>query len=173
MEGNYRSRQGSAEPVTSHPGFDFQTADGKIMTSLDDRKLAYVGLAARILFAALFMLSGLMKLSNMEGTAKFMATKGVPVVQVLLLLTIVIEVLASLAIAAGAHARAAALVLFMWLVPVTLVFHPFWAVDAAQKQIQLTQFMKNLAIMGGALLLVVNGAGALSIDGRRRRQAAS
>jgi putative oxidoreductase len=63
----------------------------------------------------------------------------------------------------GWHARWAALVIFLYVIPVTLVFHPFWT-DASQ----LWNFWKNVAIMGGMLYIMAYGPGPFSIDQRRR-----
>ena len=57
--------------------------------------------------------------------------------------------------------------LFLWLIPVTLLFHNFWAVEQVQYQNQFNHFMKNLSIMGG-LYIMGFGAGPVSIDDRRR-----
>ncbi len=58
----------------------------------------------------------------------------------------------------------AAVVIFLFIIPVTLVFHNFWAVPAAEAQMQMIQFMKNLAIMGGMLYIAAFGAGRYSLD---------
>ena len=60
--------------------------------------------------------------------------------------------------------RQAALGLFLFIIPATLLFHAFWSADAASYQNQLNHFLKNLAIMGGMLYVVVFGPGALSLD---------
>lgn len=135
--------------------------------SLASRATDWAAPLARIFFAAIFLMSGVSKLTNMAGAATLMTAKGLPLVDLLLVLTIAIEIAAALAIAIGYRTRLAALLLFLWMVPVTLVFHAFWAVEAAQFAIQRTQFLKNLAIMGGALMLVIHGAGAFSLDRRR------
>lgn len=135
--------------------------------SLASRATDWAAPLARIFFAAIFLMSGVSKLTNMAGAATLMTSKGLPLVDLLLVLTIAIEIAAALAIAIGYRTRLAALLLFLWMVPVTLVFHAFWAVEAAQFATQRTQFLKNLAIMGGALMLVIHGAGAFSLDRRR------
>lgn len=123
-------------------------------------------LLGRILLATLFLLSGFMKIPGFEATAGMMASKGLPMPQVLLAITIVVEMGGGLMIIAGFKARWAALGLFLWLIPVTLVFHRFWGIDAAQAQGQMTHFLKNLSIMGGMALLFAFGPGAYSIDKR-------
>ncbi|SRR4249919_3735002 len=109
---------------------------------------------ARASLGAIFFILGLSKIFSFAGVAGWMASSGLPFAKPLLVLTIAIEVGAGLLLIIGRHTRLAALVLALFLVPVTLVFHAFWGADAASFQDQLTQFLKNLAIFGGMLLLV-------------------
>jgi len=109
---------------------------------------------ARASLGAVFFILGLSKIFSFAGVAGWMASSGLPFAKPLLALTIAIEVGAGLLLIIGRHTRLAALVLALFLVPVTLVFHAFWGADAASFQDQLTQFLKNLAIFGGMLLLV-------------------
>ena len=120
-------------------------------------------LAGRILLALIFLLSGYGKIGGFTGTAGYMASKGLPMAEVLLAITIVIEIGAALMIIAGYKARLGAAALLLWMIPVTFIFHNFWAVPADQQMIQQIMFMKNLAIMGGMLLIMANGAGPLSL----------
>lgn len=123
-------------------------------------------LIGRVLIAALFVPSGLMKIGNFAGTADHMAQAGLPMAAVLLVLTIIIELGGGLMLLLGWRAREAALVMFLFLIPVTLVFHPFWGVaDAAAHHQQQINFMKNVAIMGGMLFIASFGPGPLSMDG--------
>ncbi len=121
-------------------------------------------LVGRILLALIFILSGYGKIAGFEGTAGYMASQGLPMVNILLVLTIVIELGGGLLIAIGYKARWAALVIFLFLIPVTVIFHNFWAVDPEQMRGQLIQFQKNLAIMGGMLYVFIAGPGAYSLD---------
>ena len=121
-------------------------------------------LVGRILIGIIFLLSGLSKIGGFAGTAGWMASKGLPMAEVLLALTIVIEVGASLMIIAGYQARLGAAVLFLWMIPVTFLFHNFWAMPADQQQIQQIMFMKNLGLMGGMLYIMAFGSGPMSID---------
>ena len=125
-----------------------------------------MALVGRVLLAAIFIISGFAKISGFEGTAGYMGSKGLPMPQVLLAITIVIELGGGLMIAAGFKARWAALVFFLWLIPVTFVFHKFWGIDAAQVQNQMNHFLKNVSIMGAMLLLFAYGPGAYRVDKR-------
>ncbi|HZD96165.1 MAG TPA: DoxX family protein [Candidatus Sulfotelmatobacter sp.] len=110
-------------------------------------------LLGRLLLSVIFILSGLGKLPHFHDVAGMMASKGIPLAAVALVLTILIEIGAGLLVLTGFKARYAALMIAMWLVPVTLVFHNFWAAPQAQKQEQTINFLKNLSIMGGLLVL--------------------
>jgi putative oxidoreductase len=125
-----------------------------------------VALVARILLAAIFIISGFLKIGGFAGTAGYMASKGLPMPQVLLVLTIALELGGGILIAIGFKARWVALLFFLWLIPTTLIFHPFWGIDAAQVQNQMNNFLKNVSIMGGMLLLFAYGPGAYSLDKR-------
>ena len=121
-------------------------------------------LLGRILIALIFLLSGFGKITGFAGTAGYMASKGVPMVDVLLAITIVIELGGALLIIAGFKARLAAVALFLWMIPVTFIFHNFWAAPADQAMIQQIMFMKNLSIMGAMLYIAAFGSGPMSVD---------
>ncbi len=120
-------------------------------------------LVGRILLSLIFLISGLGKIGGFAGTAGYMASKGLPMADVLLVITIVIEVGAALMIIAGYKARLGATALFLWMIPVTFIFHNFWAVPAAEQQIQQIMFMKNLGLMGGMLYIMAFGSGPMSV----------
>ena len=63
----------------------------------------------------------------------------------------------------GWHARLAAFILFLFIIPTTLIFHNFWASPPAQVAESDEQFLKNLAIMGGMLYVIVYGSGPVSV----------
>ncbi|MBI2313715.1 MAG: DoxX family protein [Betaproteobacteria bacterium] len=124
----------------------------------------YGPLAGRALLALIFIIAGYGKIGSFAQTAGYMASKGLPMAEVLLVATIAIELGGGLMILAGWHARWAALAIFLFIIPTTLVFHPFWAVDAAQKGNQMNHFLKNLAIMGGMLYVMAYGPGPTSLQ---------
>lgn len=128
----------------------------------------FSALAGRILLAAIFLISGLNKLSDFSGTATFMAGAGLPASEFLLVLTILIEAAGGLLIVLGLYTRQLSLILFLFMIPVTAVFHnPWGAGDPAQLQQQMIHFLKNLAIMGGLLHLSAFGPGYFSIEARQ------
>jgi putative oxidoreductase len=107
-----------------------------------------------------------MKITGFGGIAGYIASKGLPMPEVLAVLTILLEVGGGLMIAAGFKARWAAVAFFLWLIPTTFIFHKFWGIDAAQVQNQMNNFLKNVSIMGGMALLFAYGPGAYSLDKR-------
>lgn len=121
-------------------------------------------LVGRILLSAIFLISGIGKIGGFAGTAGYMASKGIPMVDVLLAITIVIEIGAALMIIGGFKARLGATALFLWMLPVTFMFHNYWAMPADQQMIQQIMFMKNLGLMGGMLYIMAFGSGPMSID---------
>jgi putative oxidoreductase len=112
----------------------------------------------RAFLGALFLISGLFKIVGFAGVAGWMASSGLPAAEVLLVLTIAIEIVGGLLLVIGWQSRIAALALAAFLVPVTIVFHGFWNADAAHFNDQLTAFLKNLAILGGMLLVAERSA---------------
>ena len=125
-------------------------------------------LAGRILLALIFVLSGFMKIRDFDHTAAFMANSGLPFTKPLLMLTIALELGGGILLMAGWQTRWVALAFFLWLIPVTVVFHTS-SDNPAQAQAQMIQMLKNISIMGGMLQLIAFGAGAWSMDGRRSK----
>lgn len=121
-------------------------------------------LVGRILIAVIFIISGWGKIGGFEGTVGYMASKGLPMPQVLLVLTILLELGGGLMIAAGYKARWVALLFFLWLIPTTFIFHAFWGIDPKEAATQRIQFLKNVSIMGGMLMVYAFGPGAYSVD---------
>jgi putative oxidoreductase len=130
---------------------------------LDNIKPA-ASLTGRILLSLIFLLAGLMKIMDWNGTAAYMASKGMPAIPFFLTIAILFELGAGTCLLFGVQARSAALALVFFLIPATLVFHNFWSVTGPEQQNQMQHFLKNLAIMGGLATVVAHGAGALSID---------
>jgi putative oxidoreductase len=81
-----------------------------------------------------------------------------------------LAIIGALSILLGYRAKVGAWLIALFLIPVTLMMHKFWTVsDPMMAQIQMIMFMKNTAMLGGALLISQFGAGPLSLDARRLR----
>lgn len=123
-------------------------------------------LLGRFFFAAIFVMAGANHFSRQ--TIAFAASQGVPLASVMVPISGILAIAGGLSILLGYRARLGAWVIALFLVPVTLMMHKFWAIaDPMMAQMQMIMFMKNVAILGGALLISQFGAGPLSLDARR------
>ena len=125
-----------------------------------------LSLIGRIFLAVIFVVSGFGKIAGFAGLVDTITSKGLPAAQVFAVATIVIEVGVALMLVAGWKARWAAFVLAVFTAIVTFFFHNFWAVPEAQKMMEQINFMKNLALIGGLMMVMAYGPGRLSIDKR-------
>lgn len=123
-------------------------------------------LAGRFLLSFIFLMSAVGKATQFSGTAAMMESKGFPVAPFFLVMAILFEVLGGLSVLTGFKARIGALALIVFLIPATLIFHNFWAYTGMEQMGQMTNFLKNISIMGGLLTIVSRGSGPLSLDGR-------
>ena len=128
------------------------------------RVLPLAPVIGRLLLSAIFILSGVMKFLSWEDTAGYMASQGIPNVDILLPIAATAEIVGGLSLSLGWWARAGALGLFLFLIPATFVFHDFWTFPAAEQQNQMHHFLKNLAIMGGLATVFAFGAEPMSFD---------
>ncbi len=124
-------------------------------------------LIGRIMLALIFITSGFSKIGGFEGTAGYIASKGLPVASIVAALTILIELGGGLAILFGFLTRWAALALAVFSVLAAVIFHAYWGVPADQVMGQQINFWKNISIAGGFLMLAAYGAGGISIDAKR------
>lgn len=129
----------------------------------------WTALIGRILVAYLFIPAGIGKLTGFAGTVGYIASKGLPMPEVLAALAIVVEIGAGVALLVGYKTRWAALLLALFTLSAAVFFHNYWGVPADQQMMQQLMFGKNLGIAGGLLALAAFGAAALSLDARRRR----
>ena len=133
------------------------------MMKLNDALYTLVG---RVLLGVLFLPAGLMKLMGFAGTAGYIASAGLPLPEVGAAIAIVVEIGGGAALLAGFYARLAAQVLAVFTLVATVCFHNFWAVPADQAFVQQLMFFKNIAVIGGLLMLAAHGAGAWSLDAK-------
>lgn len=119
-------------------------------------------LLGRILLSVIFLLSGFGKLTAIAGTAGYFGSLGLPLPMVTAIVVGLIELLGGLAILVGFQTRIVGWVMAIFTVATALVAHTGWA-----DQMQMINFMKNLGIAGGFLVLASSGPGAYSIDAKR------
>ena len=128
--------------------------------TLIERYFPFVG---RILLSLIFLISGVGKFLDWSGNVAYAEQNGLVAVPVLLAIAGVIEILGAATLITGLYARLGALVLFGLLAGISVIFHDFWTPTGSDAQMQMAHFLKNLAIMGGLLYVVVTGPGKLSL----------
>ena len=128
---------------------------------------APVVVLARLLLALIFVMAGFSKFGDLGGTAGYIASKGLPLPQVLAFMTAALELIGGIALVIGFQARWAALAMALFTLLATVLFHNFWAMLADQQFVQQLMFMKNLSIVGGLLMVFSLSAGPASVDARR------
>ena len=116
-------------------------------------------LVGRILLTLLFFVAGYNKLMNVGGTAGYFGKLGLPMPDVTVWIVIAIELVGGLLILIGWKTRVVAWVMAIFTVATAVIGHKFW-VDPSQA----TQFLKNLAIAGGFIMLAYAGPGRMSAD---------
>jgi putative oxidoreductase len=127
--------------------------------------MRYLVPVGRLLYVFLFLMTPLGHFSQ-QGIG-YAAQQGVPLPGLLVPLSGVIAFAGGLSVLLGYKAKVGAWLLVVFLVPVTVMMHNFWAVtDPMMAQMQQGMFMKNLAMLGTALLITHFGAGPVSLDER-------
>ena len=116
-------------------------------------------LIGRILLVLIFLQSGIGKIANFQGTAEYMAKFGMPYTNFFLIGAIFIELVGSITVITGYYARLGAFLLVIFMIPTTLIFHTNFT-----DPMQQIQFMKNISMFGGLLVLLMVGAGRISLN---------
>ncbi len=120
----------------------------------------YLPLAARIFLALIFLNAGIGHLLSFQEFVPTIASKGLPFPTVLAAGTVAFLLLGSLSLIIGYKAKIGALLIILFLIPATLFFHPIPA--------DLSNFLKNLALIGGLMMVIAYGPGLLSVDAGKR-----
>jgi putative oxidoreductase len=123
-------------------------------------------LVGRLMLAFMFVYAGYGKVGRFDGTVANIGSKSLPVPEVLAAATIVLEVIAGVMLALGWKTRWAALALAVFTVIASVLFHNFWDMPVEQFRTQQLFFLKNMAAVGGLLMVVAFGAGRWSVDRR-------
>jgi putative oxidoreductase len=124
----------------------------------------------RALFALIFIMSGFTHFS--AASIGYATQVGLPFAGLLVPASGIVAMVGGLSVLLGYRVRIGAWLLVLFLIPVTLTMHNFWSMtDPMMAQIHMAMFMKNVSMLGGALLLAHWGAGPVSLDARRNRAA--
>jgi putative oxidoreductase len=124
----------------------------------------WAALLGRALLAAMFVISGFGKIMGFAGTAGYIASKGLPLPEVLAAIAVAVELGGGVAILLGWKTRWAAVALAVFLIVITPIFHGYWSSPPAEAMQQQINFLKNASILGGVLLLLSYGPGRYSVD---------
>jgi putative oxidoreductase len=121
-------------------------------------------LVGRILLGGIFVVSGYGKLMGLAAFAAGLEKNGVPYASALAPVGASVEFFGGVAIVIGLEVRAAALLMIAFVIVATLISHRFWELQDAARRTQLTQFSKNMAIIGGFALLHASGGGRFAVE---------
>jgi len=133
------------------------------MFSNKELNMKYVVLLGRILYALIFIMSGPGHFS--AGTIAYAASKGVPLASFVVPVSGVVALVGGVSILLGLKAKYGAWLIVFFLVPVTVMMHNFWTfTDPAAAHMQQINFMKNLSLLGAALIISYFGSGPFSAD---------
>ena len=125
--------------------------------------MKYIVLTGRIFFSLIFIMAGANHFSS--ASIGYAASQGVPLSSIVVPLSGLMALIGGLSIATGFKAKWGALLIIIFLIPVTLMMHQFWTVkDPMMMQMQMAMFMKNIAMLGGAMVIANFGSGPLSIE---------
>ncbi len=126
-------------------------------------------LSGRLLIGLYFIIPAISKIADIEGTSNYMAAHHVPMIPVLLVITIAIQLSAGSALIIGFKGNWAAFVLAGLTLVISIFMHNFWTYeDGLEKTHELQNFIKNMAIMAGLLIVAGLGTGPLSISDRSK-----
>jgi putative oxidoreductase len=118
---------------------------------------------ARVLLSLPFLYSGIDKVYRWTAAQREVAASGLPWPTLLHILTVLVQLGAGLSVLIGLEARAGALLLCLFLVPVTLLYHPFWKRSGPDFVAEADHFLLNCAVVGGLLMIVALGSGRISV----------
>ena len=125
--------------------------------------MKYVVLTGRFLYSLIFLITIVNHLS--PGAISLASSAGIPAANYLVPVSGILAVLGAFSIMVGYKAKLGARLIVIFLVPVTVIMHPFWTgADLFQTEIQLAMFAKNISLLGAALIISYFGAGPLSFD---------
>lgn len=139
----------------------------------------FIGFLGRLCFSLIFILSGINKILHWDATEQYLVNQMldvlsksyhyetvktlfehiVPLAPTLLVIATIAELLGGALVLLGFQVRLGALILCLFLIPTTLLFHNFWVFEGKEMELQLSIFLRNLSIFGGGLILLALGKG--------------
>ncbi len=123
-----------------------------------------LALVGRILIALLFVPAGFAKLTGFAGTVGYISSVGAPLPQVAAAIAVLVELGVGLMLLVGFKTRFAAVVLAVFTLAASVMFHNYWSMPVDKAFVNQLMFFKNVAVAGGLLAIAAFGAGRFSID---------
>ena len=123
--------------------------------------MKYLPLAARVCLCLIFLKAGISHILGFNSTVLMMTNNGLPIAPVLLFFTVVFQLLGGLSLLLGYKVKLGSMLLILFLIPATLVFH-----NPIADSSEINNFLKNIGLIGGLLMVIYTGAGALSNTSR-------
>ena len=119
--------------------------------------MKYLPLAARICLSLIFLKAGISHITGFSDTVGKITEQGLPIPSILLIFTIIFQLLGGLSLLLGYKVKIGSILLILFLIPASFAFH--------NPATDINGFLKNIGLIGGLLMVMYAGAGALSIDG--------
>ena len=117
-------------------------------------RMDIVFLVGRIIFGVYFAFNGVMHLTQLKSMVPYAQSQGVPAPRLMVIVSGLLILLGGLSVAVGVYPRIGALLIIIFLIPVTFMMHRFWAEkDPMAQQMQMTQFTKNMGLLGAAIMM--------------------
>ena len=127
--------------------------------------MKYIPLAARICLCLIFFKAGVSHILGFGETVEMMTNQGLPLANILLAGTVFFQFLGAISLLLGYKVKIGSILLIVFLIPASLTFH-----NPIADPSQIDDFLKNIGLIGGLLMLIYAGSGALSIDGQTRAE---
>ena len=125
--------------------------------------MEYIALAARICLSLIFFKAGISHLTGFSGFVELIGSKGLPLPAVLAAGTVFFQLLGAVSLLLGFQTKIGSILLIVFLIPASLMFH-----NPIADSSQWNDFLKNVGLIGGLLMVIYAGSGALSIDGKKK-----
>jgi putative oxidoreductase len=124
--------------------------------------MEYLALAARICLCLIFFKAGISHITGFSGLVKAISSQGLPLASILAAGTVLFQLLGSVSLLLGYKTNIGAILLIIFLIPATLLFH-----NPIANPNEINDFLKNIGLIGGLLMVIYAGSGALSVDGQK------
>ncbi|PSB08555.1 DoxX family protein [Pleurocapsa sp. CCALA 161] len=127
--------------------------------------MEYIALAARICLCLIFFKAGISHITAFSGLVETISSQGLPLPSLLAAGTVFFQLLGSVSLLLGYQTKIGSILLIIFLIPASLLFH-----NPLADPSQINDFLKNIGLIGGLLMVIYAGAGALSVDGQKNSE---